>query len=263
MIVMKTVRPTLRVQLQELLAENVRLTSRATQAEQERDTAIQEARRAQLEMDQMFYAASHDLQEPLRSIISYAQLLRLRLDAKDVEATEFVGYVLGGANRMAALVRDMLVYTRVAPPKLVAVSLESVLEGILLNLQKEIAESGAKITHDPLPEVNGDPIQLSQLIQQLIGNALKFRSQLPALVHLSVEEEDGEVVVSVRDNGPGIEPRFHEQVFVMFKRLHGRDIAGNGIGLALCRRIAQGHGGRIWVESDGQSGSTFRFSLPR
>jgi len=164
---------------------------------------------------------------------------------------------------MGTLIRDMLLFTRVMAPKLESVPLESVLQGIRMNLQNEIAEAGAVITNDSLPEVNADPVQLSQLLQHLIVNALKFRSRSVPQLHISAYEQEGEVIVSVRDNGPGIEPRFHQQVFVVFKRLHGRDIPGNGIGLALCRRIALGHGGRIWVESDGQSGSTFRVSLPR
>jgi light-regulated signal transduction histidine kinase (bacteriophytochrome) len=260
---MKTVQPTLRVQLKELKAEKARLEVRASQAEEERDAAIRDAKRAQVEMDQMFYASSHDLQEPLRSITSYAQILKRRIGADDAEATEFLGYILESANRMGSLVRDMLVYTRVADPKLESVSLELVLEGVKLTLQKQIAESGAVITNDPLPEANGDANQLGQLLQQLISNALRFRSSSAPQIHISAEENDGEVVVSVRDNGSGIEPRFHQQVFVVFKRLHNRGISGNGIGLALCRRIVEGHGGRIWVESDGQSGATFRFSLPR
>jgi len=260
---MKTLRPTLRVRLKQLQVENARLESRFSLAERERDAAIDEARRTRLEMDQMCYSAAHDLQEPLRSVTSYAQMLARRIGAADREANEFAGYIVEGAHRMGTLIRDMLLFTRVVAPKLESVPLESVLQGIRVNLQKEIAESGAVITSDMLPEINADPIQLGQLLQQIIANALKFRSQSVPQVHISADEEEGEVIVSVRDNGPGIEPRFHQQVFVVFKRLHGRDIPGNGIGLALCRRIVEGHGGRIWVDSDGQSGSTFRFSLPR
>ncbi len=260
---MKAIPPTLGVQLKELKAENARLEVRANSTEAERDAAIREAKRAQVEMDQMFYASSHDLQEPLRSITSYAQILKRRIGADDPEATEFLGYILESANRMGSLVRDMLVYTRVTAPRLESVSFEMLLQGVKMTLQKEIAESGALITNDPLPEANGDASQLGQLLQQLISNAIRFRSSTPLQIHISAEENDGEVVVSVRDNGSGIEPRFHEQVFVVFKRLHSRGVSGNGIGLALCRRIVEGHGGRIWVESDGQSGSILRFSLPR
>jgi light-regulated signal transduction histidine kinase (bacteriophytochrome) len=256
---MKTSRPTLK----ELQAENSRLKSLVIQAEHERDTALEEVRQARLEMDQMCYAAAHDLQEPLRSITSYAQLLARRIGPIDREAADFAGYIVEGASRMGTLIRDVLVFTRVMAPKLESVPLESVLHGIRMNLQKEIAESGAVITNDVLPEVNADPVQLSQLLQHLIVNALTFRSLAVPQLHISADEHEGEVIVSVRDNGPGIDQRFHQQVFVVFKRLHGRDIPGNGIGLALCRRIAMGHGGRIWVESDGKSGSTFRVSLPR
>ncbi len=256
---MKTVRPTLK----QLKAEKSRLEIRLSQAEKERDAAVEEARQSRIEMDHMCYAAAHDLQEPLRSINSYAQLLARRIGAADSEATEFAGYIVEGANRMTTLVRDMLLFARVTPPKLESIPLESALQGVQMNLHKQITESGAEITHDVLPEVNGDPIQVGLLLHHLIGNALKFRSPSLPRIHISAAEEEGEVVVSVRDNGPGIEPRFHQQVFAVFKRLHGRDIPGNGVGLALCRRIVQGHGGRIWVESDGQSGSTFRFCLPR
>lgn len=260
---MKMVQPTLRVRLKELQEQNARMESLVKRAETERDAAFQDARRLKAEMDQMAYAVSHDLQEPLRSITSYAQMLARRADKNDHEMIEFLGYISEGADRMTALVRDMVVFARIATPKLESVSLEMVLAGLRMTLQKQIAETGAIITNDPLPEVNGDPIQLNQLFQQLLTNALKFRSHEPPRIHISAEEDDGEVVVSIRDNGPGIEPRFHQQVFVVFKRLHGRDIPGNGIGLAVCGKIVQGHGGRIWLESDGKSGSTFRVSLPR
>ncbi len=256
---MKASRPTLK----QLRMEKSRLESRVVQAEKERDATLEEARQARIEMDQICYAAAHDLQEPLRSIGSYAQLLTRRIGAVDPEATEFAGYIVEGANRMTTLVRDMLLLTRVLPPKLESIPLESVLQGVRMRLYKEIAESQAVISNDELPEVNADHIQVGLLLQHLIANALKFRSQSVPCVHISAEEEEGEVVISVRDNGPGVEPRFHQQVFAAFKRLHGRDIPGNGLGLALCRRIVQGHGGRIWVESDGHSGSTFRFRLPR
>lgn len=256
---MKALRPTLK----QLLAEKSRLETRLIEAEKERDAAVEDARQSRSEMDLICYAAAHDLQEPLRSITSYAQLLARRIGAADPEATEFAGYIVEGANRMTTLVRDMLLLTRVLPPKLESISLEAVLQGVRMNLQKEIAESQALITNDALPEINADPIQLSLLLQHLVANGLKFRSQSVPRVHIFANETEGEVVVSVRDNGPGIDARFHQQIFGAFKRLHGRDIPGNGLGLALCRRIVQGHGGRIWVESDGGSGSTFRFSLPR
>jgi light-regulated signal transduction histidine kinase (bacteriophytochrome) len=256
---MNTSRPTLK----QLQTDKSRLESRLGKAEKERDAALDEARQTRIEMDQICYAAAHDLQEPLRSITSYTQLLARRIGAADPEATEFADYIVEGANRMSSLVRDMLLFARVTPPKLESIPLDSVLKGIRIKLHKEIAESQALITGDLLPEVNADPIQLGLLLQHLIANALKFRSRSVPRVHISAEEEEGEVVVSVRDNGPGIEPRFHQQVFAAFKRLHGREIPGNGLGLALCRRIVQGHGGRIWVESDGQSGSAFRFRLPR
>ncbi len=256
---MKSSRPTLK----QLQTEKARLESRVAQAEGERDAALEEARQARIEVDQICYAAAHDLQEPLRSIGSYAQLLARRMGAADPEAIEFAGYIVEGSNRMTTLVRDMLLLTRVLPPKIESIPLESLLQGVRMKLHKEIVESQAVISNDELPEVNADPLQVGLLLQHLIANALKFRSRSAPCVHVSAEEAEGEVVVSVRDNGPGIEPRFHQQVFAAFKRLHGRDIPGNGLGLALCRRIVQGHGGRIWVESDGQSGSTFRFRMPR
>jgi light-regulated signal transduction histidine kinase (bacteriophytochrome) len=256
---MSAPRPTLK----QLQTEKSLLEGRVAQAEKERDAALEEARQARIEMDQVCYAAAHDLQEPLRSINGYAQLLTRRLGTADPEVAEFAGYMIEGSNRMTSLVRDMLLFTRVAPPKLESIPLESALQGVRMNLNREIAESQGVITNDPLPEVNADPIQVGLLLQHLIANALKFRSSLPPLIHISAEEEEGDVVVSIRDNGPGIEPRFHQQVFTVFKRLHGREIPGNGLGLALCRRIVLGHGGRIWVDSDGKSGSTFRFKLPR
>jgi light-regulated signal transduction histidine kinase (bacteriophytochrome) len=256
---MKAPRPSLK----QLQAEKSLLESRLAEAEKERDAAIEEARRRRLEMDHVCYAVAHDLQEPLRSITSYAQLLARRIGAADPEATEFTAFIVEGSSRMASLIRDMLLFARVMPPKLESMPVESVLQGIRMNLQKEIAATGAVVTSDALPEINADPIQVGQLLQHLVANALKFRSQAPPQIHISAGEDDGQVVVCVRDNGLGIEPRFQEQVFAVFKRLHGRDIPGNGIGLALCRRIVEGHGGRIWIESDGQSGSAVFFSLPR
>ena len=252
-------RPTLK----QLEAEKSQLESRLAEAEKERDAAIEEARRSRLEMDQVCYAAAHDLQEPLRSIASYSQLLAKRIGAADPDATEFAAFIVEGSSRMASLIRDMLLFARVMPPRLESMPMESVLQGVRMNLQKEIAAAGAVVTSEALPEINADPIQVGQLLQHLVGNALKFRSEAPPKVHISAGEGDGEVVVCVRDNGLGIDPRFHQQVFAVFKRLHGRDVPGNGIGLALCRRIVQGHGGRIWIESDGKSGSAFHFSLPR
>jgi chemotaxis family two-component system sensor kinase Cph1 len=164
---------------------------------------------------------------------------------------------------MNALVRDLLTYGRLSDsPRRTAISLAAVVQGASFFLQKQLQEAGATITVDELPEVSADENQLSQLFVEVFRNAVKFRSAEPLQIRVRVEEREGENLISVSDNGQGIDPRFHEQVFGVFKRLHGPEVPGTGIGLALCRKIVKGHGGRLWVESGGAGGSTFRFTLP-
>jgi signal transduction histidine kinase len=164
---------------------------------------------------------------------------------------------------MNGLIRDLLSFSRLnAGPRMSVVSLSAVARSASFFLQAEQQKAGAAIMIDELPEVSGDENQLNRLFVELFANALKFRTERPPRIHVSGAEVGEEVVISVSDNGQGIDPNYREQVFGVFKRLHSRDVPGNGIGLALCRKIVRAHGGRIWVESDGASGSTFRFALP-
>jgi PAS domain S-box-containing protein len=240
---------TLRKQAQEVLAK------RTSQLE-----------RSNTELEQFAYVASHDLQEPLRMITGYTNLLSKRYKGKlDGDADEFIGFAVDGANRMRALINDLLTYSRVGTQGKIfePTDCELLLGQVLLGLQVVIQESAAKVTHDPLPTLMGDDVQLGQLFQNLIGNALKYRNGQEPTVHIGCERRKSEWLLSVRDNGIGIDPRFAEKIFVIFQRLHTREqYPGTGIGLAVCKRIVERHGGRIWVESEPGSGSTFHFTLP-
>jgi signal transduction histidine kinase len=223
--------------------------------------------RSNRELEEFAYVASHDLQEPLRMISSYSQLIAQRYTGRlDADADEFLGYSADGAKRMQQLIDDLLSYSRVgtrgAPFQMVP--LEEVLAGVLKDLSGVVAESGAVVTHDPLPEVRADPSQIGQLLQNLIGNALKFRGKEPPRIHVGVSHDRTGRIVSVRDNGIGIPPEYHEKIFSMFQKLHPREkYPGTGIGLSICKKIVERHGGRIWVESSGEpgQGTTFFFTL--
>jgi hypothetical protein len=209
--------------------------------------------------------ASHDLQEPLRMISSYLQLLEQRYGGQlDDEADEFIAYAVDGAKRLHLLIKSLLEYTRVETKgkALVSTNCEEVLNRTLRNLGELIKESGTSVTHDPLPILKADRIQLEQIFQNLIGNAIKFRSEAPPEIHIGAERTNGEWLFSVRDNGIGIEPKYYERIFVIFQRLHsGDEYPGTGIGLSVCKRIVERHGGRIWLESEPGKGSTFFLTI--
>ncbi len=263
---------------------------------------VAELERSNADLQQFAYVASHDLQEPLRMVASYVQLLAMRYQGQlDADADEFIGYAVEGAKRMQQLILDLLEYSRVDTrgQPLRPIPMEQVIRIVLENLQLAIAEADAQVTWDPLPVVLGDPTQLGMVLQNLIGNALKFRSAEPPRIHISAElrsaasapqdDEAGartggpprppafapapaapagahsasEWVFSVRDNGIGIDPQYFDRIFVIFQRLHTRrEYPGTGIGLAICKKIVERHGGRIWVESAPGQGATFYFTLP-
>jgi PAS domain S-box-containing protein len=230
--------------------------------------AYDELARSNSELQQFAYVASHDLQEPLRMIGSYTQLLERRYgDKLDSDAREFMDFIVDGATRMKQLIEDLLAYSRVGTrgKELRPVKAQAALERALVNLRAAMDSSGAQITHDTLPDVNGDDTQLTQLFQNLIGNAIKFRKKdEPLRVHVGVQDAGEHWRFAVTDNGIGIEPQYFERIFMVFQRLHTRDeYPGTGIGLAICKKVVDRHRGRIWVESSYGEGSSFIFTLPK
>jgi len=229
---------------------------------------VRELNRSNEELGQFAYLASHDLQEPLRMVASYTQLLAKRYKGQlGPDADEFIAYAVDGANRMQRLIQDLLIYSRVGMKtgELKTASSEAALRQGMANLRGAIAESHAVVTHDPLPDVLADEGELSQLFQNLVGNAIKYQSAGTPLVHISASANGlGKWLFSVKDNGIGIESRYFAKIFGMFQRLHKReDFAGTGIGLAICKKIVERHGGTISVESTMGAGSTFRFALSK
>jgi light-regulated signal transduction histidine kinase (bacteriophytochrome) len=219
------------------------------------------------DLEQFAYIASHDLQEPLRMVANYMQLIERRYNDKlDQDGREFIAYAVDGAVRMQQLIDSLLDYSRLQTCKrsFEPVRLETVLQRVLRDLEGRILEVGAQITADPLPQVYGDALQIGLVLQNLISNALKFRGENPPVVHIGVENASTHWKIKVRDNGIGIAPEHQERIFKIFQRLHSRaEYPGTGIGLAICRRIIERHGGRTGVESELRKGSTFWFTLPK
>ena len=236
------------------------------QAEDRLQKALEELEYSNRELQQFAYVASHDLQEPLRMVASYVELLANRYkDKLDNDAEEFIAYAVEGATRMQRLINDLLEYSRVSSrgKTFMPTDCEEVINQVIANLQLAIEESSAVITHDPMPVVVADRSQLGQVFQNLVGNAIKFRAEKPPEIHIGVRQRDREWEFSVRDNGIGFEPEYAERIFMIFQRLHGRsEYPGTGIGLAICKKIIERHGGRIWVKSEQGKGSVFYFTLP-
>ncbi|GBE05847.1 MAG TPA: PAS domain S-box protein [Nitrospirae bacterium] len=226
----------------------------------------QELIRAHTELQRIIFVASHDLQEPLRTVSSYVQLLAKKHEENlDTDTRDFIGFIVEGTKRMQMLIKGLLAYSRVsmAGRAFKQIDCEAVLTQVLTDLAPFIQSNRAKVTHDPLPEVMADDVQLTQLLQSLIGNAIKFRGEEPPRVHVSAKNDNETWIFSVRDNGTGIEQKYREKIFQIFQRLHSKPgYSEPSIALAVCKKIVERHGGQIWVESEHGKGSTFYFTIP-
>ena len=250
-----------------LIGVGIDITGRK-QMEQRLEAANLELQRSNQELEQFAYVASHDLQEPLRMVSSYTQLLEKRYkDQLDDSARTFIHYAVDGATRMQGLINDLLAYSRIATKgnEFKLLSSQRAFESALANMQGLIDEIQAEVTNDPLPEIVGDFGQLARVFQNLLSNALKYRKkEITPRIHVSAEDEDTEWRFSVQDNSIGMDPQYANRIFQIFKRLHtAREYPGTGMGLSLCKRIIERHGGRIWVESEPNVGSTFFFTIPK
>ena len=244
---------------------NATLEQRVADRTQELLRSNQALRQSNDDLNQFAYAASHDLQEPLRMVALYSQMLQRKYAGKlDSNADQYISYIVGGARRMEMLLKDLLTYSQTGssdqgPAE--TVNFIDVIRKVLLNLQASVEQSGAMITWDTIPAVHAHEIRLVQLLQNLVSNAIKYRGADPPRIHISAQWREDEWVLAVEDNGIGVAPEYAQQIFKIFKRLHGQDYPGTGIGLAICQRIVETYGGRIWVESNG-CGSCFYFTLP-
>ncbi len=235
--------------------------------QEELDKTLSELRRSNKDLEQFAYIASHDLQEPMRMVSSYTKLLSDRYRGKlDNDTKQFMDFAIDGANRMQELMSGLLTYSRVETRNRVLVKIDcnNIMDQVKKNLAIMIEESNAEISSGDLPEIYYDGVQLLQLLQNLICNAIKYHSSEPPKVYVSAIEGNNEWTFSVRDNGIGIDPRHFEKIFIIFQRLHRQDeYQGTGIGLSICKKIAERFGGRIWVESEPGKGSIFYFTIPK
>lgn len=236
------------------------------QAEEDLAHKVEELARSNADLEQFAYVASHDLQEPLRMVASYTQLLGERYRGKlDETADKYIGYASEGAVRMQHLIQDLLAFSRVgrAGGSRESVDCNAMMEDVLRSLTAAVQESGAKVVYERLPAVWADRTMIAQVFQNLIGNGIKFRGTEPPVIQVRAEASGESWLFSVSDNGIGIAPEYAENIFVVFQRLHARtEYPGNGIGLAICKKIVERYGGKIWVEGVVGQGSTFKFTLP-
>jgi hypothetical protein len=244
---------------------NTTLEQRVAERTQELVRSNEALRQSNDDLKQFAYAASHDLQEPLRMVALYSQMLQRKYaSAADPETDQYVGFIVGGAKRMEMLLKDLLTYSQtgadVGPSQ--PVEFEPVMRKVLLNLQASIEQNDAIVSWESLPTVQAHEVRLVQLLQNIIGNAIKYRSKEPPKIRIAAERREADWLFLVEDNGIGIEPEYAPQIFGIFKRLHGQNYPGTGIGLAICQRIVERYNGRIWVESKPGEGSKFFFTLP-
>jgi Bacteriophytochrome (light-regulated signal transduction histidine kinase) len=249
--------------------DNAALYAKAKEGKNRAEQALESLRKINEDLQQFAYIASHDLQEPLRNITNFVQLLAKKYRSEsDAETAEFVAYIVNGIQRMRTLISDLLDYSRVAnieqQEPFRDTDLNDVLNISMMNLHSAIQESRASVIRGPLPKVLADPGQLSQLFQNLIGNAIKYRARdREPRIEITAQRAGAEWIFTVRDNGIGIDPKYAERIFGIFKRLHGPgEYSGTGVGLAICKKIVERHLGSIWVESEPGRGSAFRFTLP-
>lgn len=246
---------------------NMTLEHRVAERTEELLHSNEALRQSNDDLNQFAYAASHDLQEPLRMVSLYSQMLHRRYGGKlDQDADEFIGYIVGGAKRMELLLKDLLTYSQAGSSSegpAHPVNCADAMRRVVLNLQASLEQNGALVTWDSLPTVCAHEVRVIQLLQNLIGNAVKYRGAEPPRIHVGAERRDAEWVFAVADNGIGIAPEYAQEIFGIFRRLHGQDYPGTGIGLAICQRIVETYGGRIWVESSLGQGSRFLFTIPR
>jgi PAS domain S-box-containing protein len=245
---------------------NLTLEQRVAERTQELLKSNEALRQSNDDLNQFAYAASHDLQEPLRMVSLYSQMLQRQYGGRlNADADEFISYIVGGAKRMGQLLRDLLAYSQTGSSSegpMYPVDCADAMQQVVLNLQASIEQNRASVTWDPLPAVHAHEIRVVQLLQNLVSNAIKYRSEAPPNIHVSAEGHQGDWHFSVQDNGIGIDPEYAQEIFRIFRRLHGQDYPGTGIGLAICQRIVERYGGRIWVESGLGRGSRFCFTLP-
>ncbi|MGV9172005.1 MAG: sensor histidine kinase [Promethearchaeia archaeon] len=218
-------------------------------------------------LDQFAYAASHDFKEPLRMITNFTQLLELKYkDLLDEKGRTYIQYAIEGADRMNQIIDDLLIYSKIDynDQSESLIDLNEVIDEVISDLMVLIRKNKAEVTYEDLPKLKTNKSQLNQLFSNLIGNAIKFRRKVPPKIHISVKEKNNKYLFSIEDNGKGIEPEYFDQIFILFQRLNDRqEYGGNGIGLAMCKKIIEGHGGKIWVDSKPNIGSTFYFTIPK